>query len=395
MVNLRLFSALVLITSLGVLASNILAPIEARFLTTLTDDPRLVGFAFGLASIFFAVLSFYLGRLSDRYGRRRFILLGLLIGIIYPLFYASIYSIFLAYGIKMGWAFAAVATGPLLTAYVQDLLHKSKKKGRYLSYMHSAASISGSIGALIGGYTAEQFGFSMPFYVLAGMFAITFIITFFALPKEEQHTEHHDPDTKRSVMETFRFIFSKPPLIFYLIMNTSFGINWGIKPFLWPLVIFGIAGSDLITGSVFATMGLIAFFLLPITGHVADRIGPYYLSFFSIAVLAVTGIGMAFSPDLYWFWIFAGLYTIGEVTNMGHSLILMEQVPSSMRGEVLGLDAIMDRTLNTIAPFIAGFLLLTLSAQQVFLIFMSLFVITLALTVSYYLLRIHSFSKTS
>ena len=388
MVNTKLFAAVVVISSLGVLAAQVLAPIEARYLSSLTVDPRLVGFVFAFASVVFAILSFYLGRLSDMYGRRWFILGGLFIGIYYPLLYSVITTVFDAYGVKLTWAFAAVAMGPLMSAYVQDLIGESPKKGQLFGYLYSAQSIAGSFGALIGGFTAEQFGFAMPFYIIAGMYVLALLIALFMLPKKEHHVSEENTKRKRSIRETFAFIVSKPQLLFYLALNTSWGINWGIKAFLWPLVIFALAGSDLVTGSIFATMGIIAFILLPFVGKLIDKHGPYKASIVQFTLLGLMGTFMCLTDNLMLFWVLAGIYTIGEVLNTAQSVIIAEQVPSNIRGEVLGLDAIMDRTLNTIAPFFAGFLLLSLEPRFVLLIFFSLFWVSLIIAYGIYFTKI-------
>lgn len=386
MVNVRLFITLVCISSLGVFASNILAPIEARYLQNLTVDPRLVGFAFAIASVAFGLLSYYFGRLSDRYGRRYFILLGIATGIFYPLWYAGIHTIFEAYGVKFAWAFSAIAMGPLLSAYIQDTIEGSNTKGKLFGYLYSAQSIAGSFGALAGGFFAETYGLSAPFYLLAAIFAVTFIITLVALPKDKPH--EHEHISRRSIWQTLSLICSKPQLLFYLSLNTSWGINWGIKSFLWPLVIFDISGSDLVTGSIFATMGVVAFILLPFAGNIVDKYGAYRVSLFQFALLGVTGTGMALTGELSIFWILAGIYTIGEVLNLGQSVIITENIPRAMRGEVLGIDAVMDRTLNTIAPFFAGFLLLSLSPAMVFLLFVSLFWVSLIISWILYVTKV-------
>lgn len=392
MVKARLFAILVFIASLGVFASNILAPVEARYLGSLTDDPRYVGFAFAVASVAFAFLSFYFGRLSDRSGRRRFILIGIATGIFYPLWYAAVHTVFEAYGVKLAWAFSAVAMGPLLSAYIQDLIEGSKSKGKYFGYLYSAQSIAGSFGALAGGFVAEYFGLAAPFYLLTAVFALAFVVVILTLPKDKPRDTPHEHG--QSVLKTLSYILSKPQLIFYLALNTSWEINWGIKSFLWPLVIFGIAGSDFVTGSIFATVGVIAFVLLPFAGKIVDHFGPFRISLFQFALLGVTGTLMALTGELALFWILAGIYTIGEVLNLAQSVIIVEYVPNGIRGEVLGLDAVMDRILNTIAPFFAGFLLLVFSASTVLLIFMSLYWMSLIPGAYIYMKRLRNISRT-
>jgi len=60
---------------------------------------------------------------------------------------------------------------------------------------------------------------------------------------------------------------------------------------------------------------------------------------------------------------------------------------------VLGIDAVFDKTLNTIAPFFAGFLLNYFTAQNILLIFVSFF--WLSLFCSFFVYKINILSKVS
>jgi len=68
-----------------------------------------------------------------------------------------------------------------------------------------------------------------------------------------------------------KYIFRRTALVYYFINNAAFGVNWGIKGMLWPLIIFSIVGRDVIAGSVFATMGMVAFVVLLLVGKLVDK----------------------------------------------------------------------------------------------------------------------------
>jgi MFS family permease len=206
-----------------------------------------------------------------------------------------------------------------------------------------------------------------------------FILAWIVLPKSNGGNVEAAETPQLTLLETLKFVLAKPELIFYLSLNTSFGINWGIKAFLWPLAIFAIAGSDLVTGSIFATMGVMAFFLLPFSGRIVDRYGTFKISFFQFALLGLTGVGIALTDSVTWFWIFAALYTIGEVLNVSQIVLFTENVPNHIRGAVVGLDAAMDQLLVAAAPFVAGFLIVAFGIQITLLIFMSLYWVSLAI----------------
>jgi len=393
---LRPLIIVALISSVGVLAGSLVAPIEARYLDSLTGDPVLTGSVFGIGSIFFAIFSYLIGKWSDLYGRKSFIVLGLAAGIVYGLAYPFVLNIFEIYGVKFAWAFAAIATGPLITGYLQDYLTPFANKGAYFGYVYAAQSISGSIGALLGGSIAETYGISAPFYSVALAYAILTAIALFALPRLSEVFEECCPSMHQNTsqknwtfFDTLSFLCRTPTLLFYLSVNTSFGINWGIKVFLWPLVIFELAQSDLITGSIFATMGFIAFVLLPFAGRFVDRWGPYRIMLLELIVLGTTGVGLALTDNLAVFWLLAGIYTIGEVLNgPAQGVLLTHEVRSGIRGRVVALDATMDQLLRVLSPFAAGFLILHLGVQSAFLVFMALFWLSLLTSGALYVTHI-------
>ncbi len=383
MPNLKTLLAIGTISSLGVFVGSIIAPIEARYIQSFTENPVLIGSVFGVGSIFFALLSYWIGRLSDSYGRKRVMLMGMLFGVVYALLYSMVLNVFMIYGVKFTWAIAAIATGPVMAAYLQDFLEPFSNKGKYFGYVYSAQSIFGSAGALLGGYVAAAYGFGSAFYLVALVYFLLFILTLLLLPKDKELSaaEHAEKkNSKKSFIQTLRYIVSKPALIFYLCVNTSFGINWGIKVFLWPLVIFEIARNDLLIGAIFATMGAVAFVLLPFAGKLVDRFGPYKIVLLQLAILGISGLGLALSGSVTGFWIFAAIYTIGEVLNgPAQAVLLTENVESEIRGEIMGLDAASDQILSVLSPFIAGFLIVAFGLTTTFLLFMLLFWVSLVL----------------
>jgi DHA1 family multidrug resistance protein-like MFS transporter len=376
MPDLRKLSVLILISSLGVFSGSLIAPIEARYIQSITNNSILTGSVLGLGSLFFAVSSIFIGRLSDRVGRKKVIQAGVLLGLLYAIFYSFAINVFQLYGIKFTWAISAAATGPILAAYLQDFLQPFENKGKYFGYAFSIQSIFGSVGAVIGGYASKHFGFTSPFLILASVYLFVFLVATFFLSRGET-SETVPKEKQMTTFETLAFVLKKPELLFYLSLNTSFGINWGIKIFLWPLAIYAIAKDDFLTGGIFATMGIVAFLLLPFAGKIVDYYGPFKISFFQFFILGAAGSGLALTDSITWFWVCAAIYTIGEVLNVSQIVLFTNTVPSTIRGAVMGLDAAMDQTLAVAAPFIAGFLIVGFGIKFTLLIFMSLYWISL------------------
>ncbi len=369
-----------LVSSLGVFAGSLIAPVEARYIESFSDNPVIVGSVFGVGSIFFVLLSYWIGRYSDTHGRKRTILVGLFFGVVYSILYSLVLNTFQIYGVKFAWAISAAATGPVLAAYLQDFLETVKSKGQYFGYIYSAQSISGSAGALIGGYVADAYGLKFPFLILIATYVALFIIVSLFLPTNNRVKTETD-EQKKSLFKTFNYVKSKPALRFYLSVNIGFGINWGIKLFLWPLVIFELASSDLVTGSIFATMGLVAFILLPFAGKLVDKFGSHKIMLVELLILGTTGVGLALTSDIAVFWVLAAIYTIGEVLNgPAQGVLLTENVDSHLRGEIMALDAIMDQVLLITSPFLAGILIYSFGLQTTLLMFMFLYWVSLGIS---------------
>jgi MFS family permease len=218
------------------------------------------------------------------------------------------------------------------------------------------------------------------------------LVTFFGLPEGELlSTNEHTirKKNKRSLIEIVKIIVSKPELLFYMSVNTSFGINWGIKSFLWPLVIFQLAKNDLVTGSVFATMGFLASLLLPFAGRFVDRFGSYRMILFELVILGTSGVGLALSGSITFFWVCAAIYTVGEVVNgPAQAVLLTENIGQDMRGEMMGLDATLDQLLAVLSPFLAGFCITIFGLTYTLLIFMLLFWMSFMLSGYIYITKI-------
>jgi MFS family permease len=362
-----------IIVNLAMTAGYMIAPIEVRFLQTLTDNTTLIGLTYATGTIFFSLLSIWLGRLSDKFGRNRFLIVGCGLGVLYPLLYASTVNIFEYMGVRFVWAFSAVATGPIFMSYLQDLLEGMRRKGWYMGMVYSMGAILGAGAQFLGGVLSDQYGFRTVYIAMSGVFLLTALISLKELgfKKKELKNDEYEP---RHLFFSLHYVFKKPELLFYFIQNFAFSVNWGIKGMLWPLIIFAMAGKDAVTGSIFGTMGVVAFFLLLIIGKMVDKIGPFSSSIISMSILGITGLFLALTNNLYVFWVAAGMFAIGEaIYGPTQAVLLTDHVKSKFRGEIMGLDAMVDSMLNTASPFLAGILLVSFDPQTVLLFYVLLF----------------------
>ncbi|MEM3526479.1 MAG: MFS transporter, partial [Candidatus Jordarchaeaceae archaeon] len=138
-----------------------------------------IGVFFGVAFLAFAVFQPIIGRMSDRYGRKVFIVNGLIALCILTLLipYASSVSIlFLILGV-MGifWAFTFT---PLMPLAVESLRSKNMESFGTISGLFNIAYTMGySIGPIVGALVTSYFGFESIFWVFSGMLLLMIIIS--------------------------------------------------------------------------------------------------------------------------------------------------------------------------------------------------------------------------
>lgn len=369
-------SILATLTSIG---GWILAPIEAVYLTTLTDNDFLIGLTFALGSILVALLGLYLGRLSDSMGRKKILLIGLSIGVLFPLIYASSLNIFMYMGGKSLWAFTMVVTGPVLGAYLQGLVQGMPRRGHYLSMLYGSMSLSGAFGHYAGGWLFESISTTAPFYALAGLYVLATGIAWLLIHEDPVATSHREESISQphDIFFGIRYIFSRIALKYYFVLNSSFAIAYGIKLLLWPLIIFSFTPSAEVMGAIFAMTGVVAFLVFFFSGRVVDFVGVYIGVHIAFASLILGGVLMGLAPGVYVFVVGAFFFTIGEAFyGSAQGVLLIDHVENRYRGEVLGVDSIFDRGFSALAMLMAGGLLLMVTPQIVWLVFVFLLLIS-------------------
>lgn len=370
---LKLFTLITLATALSVAAGSVLSPIEVRFLETLTSNTALIGMRYSLIAALGGIFSLIVGRLSYKYGKSKFIIAGAMLAIIAPLLYVHSSNIFQYMTFGVVAAFASAAIGPPISSMLQDTLANNKSRGKLLGISYAAAAIMGSAGAFVGGITADIYGLKAPYYavafveILAAIAAIALVIGY------KNHAKTSAKKIvleKRDILFSVRYILKDPALIFHFILQSAFGLYWSIKPILFPLAIYAIAKSNTATGSVFAAMGIVAMFVLPAAGHYIDKKGYLKGAKIGYLILGISSLALAFSNTLPMFFIFAGIFAIGEAINGPlSSVIEIKRIKNHHRTELMGFYYAYNSFISVLSPLIAGALLVFLPASKILLIY--------------------------
>ncbi|WP_199693906.1 MFS transporter [Halococcus sp. IIIV-5B] len=154
----------------------LIAPIEAQLNTYLDQGPTLFGIEFAALIVTLSLVQPLIGRVSDRYGRRVFIIIGLVLlvpttvvqGLVVAPWQMIIARLFQG-------ASAAMVFAPAL-ALAGDLA-KSGQSGAQLSMLTVAFGLGISFGQLASGFLI-RYGFVTPFVFGAALAAIGVILVY-------------------------------------------------------------------------------------------------------------------------------------------------------------------------------------------------------------------------
>ncbi|MCK4592057.1 MFS transporter [Candidatus Parcubacteria bacterium] len=355
-----------------VFSGSLIAPIEQRFISSLTENSVLMGFTFTLGTLSLSLFALIFARLSRTYGKNKFIIAGAALGIVYPLIYATSTNILQYMGGKMIFGFAGAMMGPLLFAYLQEHLSTEKNQGKLLGYLYSAQSIAGSFGAILGGFVADKYFLGAPYYLQFAVLLIPFLLALKFFGKEKE--EIKKSEEKYNYLFGIKYILSNPYLLYHLILEFPFKMNWDVKIILYPLIIISFVDSNVITGSIFATQGIVAMIVLLYAGTFVDKKSYMAGMKISFLILAFASSIMAFSTNLYMFWIFAALFAVGEaISGPSKGVLEIKNIENEHRAEVIAIFSIFGCLFGALSPFLAG-ILLTMLAPKMVLLFYSLLI---------------------
>jgi len=204
------------------------------------------------------------GRLSDRKGRKLFLVIGLLAYSIISLGYVWADNVTQLTLVRLVQGVAGAATVPIAMAYIGDLSPEGEE-GRWQGWANAAFFSGFGAGPLLGGVVTDHFGMSVTFFIMGGLNLLAFLVALFFLPEANRRQRGKDFSLSFKEMSTsgmIRGLFS-----FRLVQALGRG---GIFAFL-PIFASMIGLSISLIG-VLITINFSSWILFtPLGGMIADR----------------------------------------------------------------------------------------------------------------------------
>lgn len=260
----KVFPILALSMFSSTLGMGIVAPLLPIYAQTLGASGIWLGTIVASYSISNSIFVPFVGRFSDRKGRKLLLSAGLLAYAIISLGYVLAGNALQLSLVRFIQGIAGAATIPIATAYLGDLSPEGEE-GKWMGYGNAAFFSGFGIGPLLGGVMTEHLGMNATFFTMGGLNLLAFFVAYFFLPRAD--SRHAAGGIKLSFKEMSNSSMVRGIFSFRLVQALGRG---GIVAFL---PIFGsLAGLSLSQIGVLITINFLALILLaPLGGLVADR----------------------------------------------------------------------------------------------------------------------------
>lgn len=323
------------IYALRMLGLFLIMPVMSLFAEQMEGStPSLIGLAIGIYGMSQAVLQIPFGLVSDRVGRKKIIVFGLLLfclGSVIAAFSTSIYGVIVGRAVQGSGAIAG-PTMALLADLTQEV-HRTKA----MALIGASIGVSFGVAIAAGPVIAGFVGIHGLFWLIAVLSLLAILVIIFLVPQPQQLKKHRDAEL---VSSSFFQVLKEPELlrlnygifVLHAILTASFVVL--------PLLMrdAGLLPSD--HWKVYLPVFVASFaVIIPfvILAEKKRKMKPVFLFAILILVLADLGL-MQFNTTLFGIVGFLTLFFSGfNLLEATLPSLISKTAPGDMRGTAMGI----------------------------------------------------------
>lgn len=143
----------------------------------ISDSATMAILGYVFYNIVYAGLSYPLGKLSDKYGKKKIYSGGLLIFSLVYLGFATLENVYIIWALFALYGIYAAATEGVVKAWVTDLI-PDEFRGSAIGLLTMCSSLAIMLGSFLAGVLWDQFGAEVPFLISS---VVSFVIVIFMM----------------------------------------------------------------------------------------------------------------------------------------------------------------------------------------------------------------------
>jgi MFS transporter, DHA1 family, tetracycline resistance protein len=310
---------------------------------------------YGILLASYSLLSFLftpvVARVSDRYGRRRILLVALAVSSLAYFVFGAANVLWLLFVGRM-LSGTTAATVPVAQAYVADVTTRQDRL-RYLGLLGAAAGVAFISGPAIGGTLSSLFGYAVPSFLASALAFANLVAAYFRLPEPSRF---HDPEKTtiplKSLLEVLRqrqiaLLFT----VYFLFFVSFVFLQTALSP--WLQAVFGFGSLEV--GLLFFFLGGVSVLtqavLLP---RLNKNRGRVCLAVYSVPVFAVGMLALALVQNLVLLFAAVAVIAFGFGTlHLTLNTLISVNAPTEAQGGTLGAAWAIAALAQTAAPVLA------------------------------------------
>ena len=368
MTTSRSFALLCTIGVLCFISYNMVRmPVLALFAESLGASPERIGVIVSVSTLTGVVLKLPSGALSDIYGRRILLRIGVIAFGIPPFFYPFISDLNVLTLLRLFHGLATAIFAPSALATVAELYRE--RRGAALGTYTACTQSGALLGPFIGGYLAFAYGYSSAF-LTAGLFGCAAIVLFYSLHLSPPPPRLHDKGLASVWSEMWRGFSivarNRKVLVTSSTDAAKMIANGALMAFL-PLYGISVGLNAGEVGLLFTIQSLTSFISKPIMGRVSDRMGRQPLIMLGLVICAATFVSIPHVSELALLLVLSAGFGFGEaVVSSSSSAFVADSSEFKTLGAGMGMQGTIGDIGHASGPLLAGVLIANMSYAGAF-----------------------------
>ncbi|HLE17081.1 MAG TPA: MFS transporter, partial [Syntrophales bacterium] len=171
------------------LGDGIVSPLLPLYIDNLGAKGIWLGITVAAVFISNSIAVPIFGRLSDKKGRKPFLIAGFISIAIISLSYLLVKEVTLLTLIRFVHGAAGALIAPIALAYIGDLSPEGEE-GKWMGYANATFFSGFGLGPFLGGLLTERYGINTNFIVMSGLNLFAFLMALSFLPEVSRRKEH-------------------------------------------------------------------------------------------------------------------------------------------------------------------------------------------------------------
>jgi MFS family permease len=347
-------------------------PVLALFAESLGAGPERIGLIVSVSTITGVLLKLPSGALSDIYGRKMLLRIGVLAFGLPPFVYPFVSDLNVLTGLRFIHGLATAIFAPSALATVADLYRE--RRGAAMGTYTACTQSGALLGPFLGGWLVHSAGFPTAF-VTAGVFGCAAIVIFFSLRLDEPPPvrEKRFALVVIEMAKGFKAVARNHRVLITSSTDAAKMIANGALMAFLPLYGLSIGLNAGEVGLLFSVQAVTSFFSKPIMGRISDRIGRQPLILLGLLICAGSFVSMPHVTQVSLLLCLSACFGFGEaVVSSSSSALVADSSEFKRLGAGMGMQGTIMDIGHASGPLLAGLLIAHFSYQGAFAVIAAL-----------------------